>query len=128
MATFRHEIGIGDARSENFELVNAWVDTGALYSQVPASMLERLGHRPNATRVFKLADGSTDTLPVGSIPMRLLGEVQPTLFVFAEEDSDPLLGALALEEFGYKADPVNQILEPTIAMRLTRLDPEGRQQ
>jgi phosphoribosyl-AMP cyclohydrolase len=38
--------------------------------------------------------------------------------VFAEEGSDPLLGATTLEAFSLAVDPVNETLVPTIALRL----------
>jgi phosphoribosyl-AMP cyclohydrolase len=124
LATFRYSVEVGDAREEHFEEVLAWVDTGALYSQFPASFLERLGYRPNATRRFRLADGSTVESPIGAVSVRLQGEVQPVICVFAEEGSDALIGATTLEAFSLAADPVNETLNPTVAMRLSMVSVE----
>lgn len=116
--TFRYEIALGHAQGDWFEEVSPWVDTGALYSQFPTSLLERLGHQPNATRRFRLADGSTMDRPVGSVPMRIGDEVQQVLCIYGEEEGEMLLGATALEVFSLAPDPVNESLTPIVAMLL----------
>jgi len=118
VGVFRYEVGLSTASGDRFEQVLPWVDTGALYSQFPASMLERLGHRPNATRRFRLADGSTMDRPVGSVPMRIGDEVQQVLCIYGEEEGEMLLGATALEVFSLAPDPVNETLTPIVAMLL----------
>ena len=118
LGTFRYEVGLGNAAGDVFEEVQPWVDTGALYSQFPASLLERLGHTPNAKRLFKLADGSTTEMPIGDVPLRIGNEVHIVICVFSEEGSDSLLGATTLETFSLAADSVNETLTPTIALRL----------
>ncbi len=118
LGTFRYEIGLGNASGDAFEEVEPWVDTGALYSQFPASLLERLGHTPNATRRFRLADGSAMERPVGSVPMRIRGEIQQVLCIYGEEEGEMLLGATALETFSLAPDPVNETLTPIVAMLL----------
>jgi len=116
VGTFRYPVEVGDAAGEHFEQTLALVDTGALYSQLPASLLDSLGHHPNATRRFRPADGSTIERPVGPVPLRINGEVQTTLCIFGPEGSEPLLGAVTLEAFSLAPDPVNETLVPVIAM------------
>jgi predicted aspartyl protease len=118
VGTFRYGVGLGAASGDRFEDVSPWVDTGALYSQFPASLLDRLGHRPNATRRFRLADGSTMDRPVGSVPMRIGDEVQQVLCIYGEEGAEMLIGATALEIFSLAPDPVNETLTPIVAMLL----------
>ena len=36
----------------------------------------------------------------------------PTLVIFGDKESEPLLGAVTLEEFGLAIDPVNKSLMP----------------
>ena len=122
LGTFRYSIDIADAGGERFETVEPWVDTGALYSQFPASLLESLGYRPNATRHFCLADGSTMERPIGPVTIRVRDEMQPVICVFGPEGGELLLGATTLEAFSLAPDPVNETLNPTIAM-LLRLGP-----
>ena len=47
MGTFRYPIALGNPTGTEFEVLNAVVDTGAMYSIVPSSLLERLGVEPN---------------------------------------------------------------------------------
>ena len=84
-------------------------------------MLARLGYTPNATRTFRLADGSQSENPVGPVNLRVRGETQPVICMFSEEGSDPLLGATALEAFSLAANPVHKSLDPVVAMRLAVL-------
>jgi len=118
VGTFRYPVEVADSKGERFEELQPWVDTGALYSQFPAQILERLGHRPNATRRFRLADGRVVERPIGDIVMRVGGEVRTTTCVFGEEGSELLLGAVSMEQFGLAPDPVNETLVPVVAMLL----------
>lgn len=44
-----------------------------------------------------------------------------TVVAFDEEDAEPLLGAVTLEEFGLGVDAVAHKLVPAIGYRLTRM-------
>ncbi|MBI2887630.1 MAG: hypothetical protein HYY02_10530 [Chloroflexi bacterium] len=88
------------------------MDTGSLYTWVPRSLLQQLGVRPTATRRFVLANGEVIDRDVAWIVIRLNGETSPTICVFGDEGTEPLLGVVALEEYALAADPVNQRLIP----------------
>ena len=118
---FQYRVEVVDARGTTFVEQMPWVDTGALYSQFPASFLQALGHSPNDTRRFRLADGSTFESPVGDVPLRIGSSVHTVLCVFGEEGTDPLIGATTLETFSLAADPVNETLSPTVPLMLTML-------
>jgi predicted aspartyl protease len=121
MGTFQYKIGLKLNGANSFEEVEPWVDTGALYSQFPSSVLMRLGYTPNAVREFLLADGSVTTNPVGPVTVRIGDEVQSVLCTFAEEESEMLLGATTLELFSLVPDTNNHTLRPMRALRLTML-------
>jgi phosphoribosyl-AMP cyclohydrolase len=112
-------VGLADSAGTRFAELEPWVDTGSLYSQFPASLLEELGYRPDALRQFRLADGSTMERPIGDARLRIGGEVRSVTCVFGEEDSEMLLGATSLEAFSLAPDPVNQTLIPIVAMMLS---------
>ena len=112
MGTFRYPVEIGNPSGTQFELVNPMVDTGATYSFMPASMLERLEVEPMETVEFILADGSRIKLDIGEAPIRAAGRQAATIVVFGEEDSMPLLGAYALEGLRLAVDPFNRRLVP----------------
>ena len=118
MGTFRVSVEVGDPQGQRFEPVEALVDTGATNTAFPASQLRRLGVRPHRKAIFELADGSQTELDIGRTWVRVDGELEQTQVVFAEESSEPVLGAVTLEEFGLAADPVKRRLVPVPRLRL----------
>jgi predicted aspartyl protease len=116
VGTFRFPVELGDATGSRFMDLRPLVDTGALYSQFPESLLASLGHKPDAVRQFRLADGSLVERPIGEVPIRILGEKRTTVCIFGSEDSEHLLGAFTLEAFSLAPDPVNGTLVPVVAM------------
>lgn len=112
MGTFHYEISLGPKDGSRFESVSALVDTGSTYTVVPASVLEGLGVTPEWTGFFELADGRQQEYGLAEIRLRLDGQERTTICIFGSPDSEPLLGAYALEGFGLAADPVNQRLVP----------------
>lgn len=119
MSTFKHSIEIGDPGQERFQELETRVDTGASYSLIPRPVLEGLGYSASFRRPFRLADGSVVELDGCGAHLRIGGEVQFTLCIFGEEESEPLLGATALEEFGFGVDPLNHTLVPVVSNLLT---------
>lgn len=116
MGAFRVSIEIGDPQQQRFEPLQALGDTGVTYTWVPRSILERLGIAPGRSRPFILADGRQIEYEMAWAPVRIDGFVQPTLVVFGDEGTEPLLGVVTLEEFGLGVDAVNQRLIPTPAL------------
>ena len=96
---------------EFFE-VNALVDTGATCSSLPEDFLARLGVEPTVQRPFILANGQQISYGIAWVRIRLDGREQPTPVIFGERGSEPLLGAVTLEELGLAVDPVNRRLLP----------------
>ena len=92
--------------------LNGLVDTGATYPMVPASVLEELGVEREYDIPFNLADGSRVVLSVGMVPMEIEGRARRVYFAFGPEGAKPLLGALALEVFGFAVDAKNGRLIP----------------
>ena len=89
------------------------VDTGATYTWVPRSLLERLGHQPSEQWEFELGDGRKTVYGVKWLTVRLNGTSHPTPVVFGEEGTEPLLGVVTLEESRLGVDAVNERLIPT---------------
>jgi phosphoribosyl-AMP cyclohydrolase len=119
VGTFQYPVELGDVSGERFVEVRPWVDTGALYSQFPASLLEELGYRPNARRPFRLADGTLIERPIGDVLVRIGSEAHSVVCIFSEERSESLLGATTLETFSLAPDPINETLNPIVAMLLS---------
>ena len=112
MGTFRIEIQIGDPEGRRYERIDALVDTGATYTSIPRPVLEALGVTPHARETFVLADGRRVRREIGRTWIRLDAEPEITLVVFADADSQALLGAYALEGLRLAADPVARRLVP----------------
>lgn len=112
MGTFYVTIGLGDVQGATWRTLDALVDTGASTTSVPASVLRQLGVRPLYTERFRFAQGEVREMPVGETRIRLAGREFTTQFVFNEEGTPALLGALALEAAYMAVNPVGQRLIP----------------
>lgn len=116
MGTFAVPIQLGNLAEGRFVEASALVNAGATYTAFPASVIAQLGVQPEGLRQFRLADNSEVEYRVGQARLRLEGQELIVLVVFAPEDSDPLLGATALEIFGLGVDPIRQRLIPLPAL------------
>lgn len=112
MSTFSFPIEVGDPQGQRFESFTALVDTGATYTVLPSSALQRLGVEPHRTSTFEFGDGSRQEMQLGRTWVRLADQLEMTLVVFGAEDVEPILGAVTLEECQLGVDPVKQKLIP----------------
>ena len=112
MGTFFVEIEMGDPRGQRWVAVEALVDTGASTCSVPSSVLRELGVLPGRQKRFRFAQGETRNMDVGQTYIRLMGEEFITDFIFNQEGTMPLLGALALESAHLAVDPHGNRLIP----------------
>lgn len=111
MGTFFHTITL-IGRSGATETLEAMVDTGAMFTVIPAPMLERLGVRPFRTMPVRFANGQIEEWPLGQVEAELNGVRMPILCLFGSTDAPPLIGAHALEAFLLTVDPAEQKLVP----------------
>jgi predicted aspartyl protease len=88
------------------------VDSGAIYSVVPASVLRKLGIKPIATEEFRLADGSTVRRKKGIALFKYKDKVGGADVIFGEVGDSLLLGAFTLEALGLALDPLRRELKP----------------
>src|SRR6266516_5193123 len=109
---FRVSIHVGRRGEGGKRLVplEALVDTGSTYTWVPRDVLQRLGVTAEEQWPFELANGREVRYPVAWAEVRIGARVQPTIVVFGETGSQPILGAFTLEGFGLVADTVNRRL------------------
>jgi len=92
--------------------LKALVDTGATYTWIPRPILERIGARPVRKMPFALADGRVVEYELAYVTVRVDGIEGPTICIFGDLGTEPLLGVVTLEEFGRGVDPINQALVP----------------
>ncbi len=118
MGTFSVRLEVADPEGRQFETVEAMVDSGATYTTLPTSILERLGVVPHSVRRFVLADGSRVERGFGRTWMRLDGSEDISPVVFWDDGVQPLLGTVTLEIFSLGIDPVNERPIPVDAFML----------
>ena len=98
------------ARPTKEEALNFLVDSGALYSVIPAKKLVKLGIKPVFKQKFTLANGETVEWPVGNAFFKYQDKEVGSPVIFGEKDDVFLLGVTTLESFGYILDPVTREL------------------
>ncbi len=118
MGTFYWPIDIISSDGGRVETVDALVDIGASYSQVPGSVLQRLGIFPTDTVEAELADGRIVDDEVAEARVRINGLETYTWVTFGPENVSPLMGAHALEGVRLAVDPVGLRLMPVRILRM----------
>jgi clan AA aspartic protease len=88
------------------------IDSGAVYSVVPATLLRKLRVKPHSKRTFILADGSEITRKIGDVLFRLDGRQGAAPVIFGEKEDSTLLGTVSLEALGMALDPMKRQLRP----------------
>ncbi|MBI4530967.1 MAG: aspartyl protease family protein [Candidatus Latescibacteria bacterium] len=107
------EIEVGNpARPDVTEKVDFLIDSGAIYSVVPASTLEKLGIKPLSEEEFRLADGTKVVRKKGIAFFRYGERTGGADVIFGEEGDYKLLGAFTLEALGLVLDPLKRELKP----------------
>ncbi|MCY4068108.1 MAG: aspartyl protease family protein [Acidimicrobiaceae bacterium] len=86
------------------------VDTGAHDTFVPRRRLEAIGIEPLGSSLYELADGSIVEREVSGGLLEVMGRFGNCNVVFADDDTAPLLGVIALESLGAEVDPINERL------------------
>ena len=88
------------------------VDSGAIYSVVPAKILKSLGLSPQREQEFTLADGTKVKREVGYALFEFDGHQAPSPVVFGKRGDSILLGVVTLESTGLVLDPFKRKLRP----------------
>lgn len=112
MGTFNVGFTIGSADGTHSLPLVGMVDTGALYSIIPASILDELDIARDEDELFSLADGSTVTMSIGLALITIDGRARTVHVAFGPDDEIILIGAMTLERFGVAADPLHKRLVP----------------
>ena len=112
MGTFKYPLRISAMDSRGALDIEATVDTGALYTTLPASLLRQLGIEPIGSRRFLVGDGRRVHMDIGEARVTIDGESVTTIVAFGMEDAPPVLGAYTLEGFALAVDPTEQRLIP----------------
>ena len=112
MGTFNVDFIIGSADGRQALPLVGMVDTGALYSIIPGSILDEMDIARDESELFSLADGSTMEMNIGLALIEMNGRARTVHVAFGHDPDIVLIGAMTLERFGVAADPVHQRLVP----------------
>ena len=115
MGTFNVSLTVGNPTTGATETVSALVDTGATFSMIPASVLERLGIEPARPRRFRIASGERVEYQTALAYFETEGYEGEARVVFGPEGQF-LLGATALEDMLLVVDPIGRRLVPEEAL------------
>ena len=111
MGMFTVPMEIANPRGGAAVSIEPVVDTGAGFSVMPASLLERLGIAPVEEDSFQLANGEVRVYSVGEARFTIDGRERTTPVVFGDAGVY-LLGAVTLQSFGLVADTTSHRLVP----------------
>ncbi|MCK4625605.1 MAG: retroviral-like aspartic protease family protein [Phycisphaerae bacterium] len=89
-------------------IITFLVDSGAVYSVIPADELEKLGIKPSGERTFFLANGQPVKRRIGEARITLQEQSATCVVLFGEKDDSTLLGVTTLENLGLIFDPMRQ--------------------
>lgn len=92
--------------------VDFMIDSGAVYSFVPANLLKKLGIKSYRKMDFVLADGTKIERNVGDAYFEYNGDGGSAPVIFGEKGDEPLLGATTLEAIGLVLNPFKRELFP----------------
>lgn len=109
MGSFHAQLQVGKPNNGPTETVSALVDTGATFSMIPASMLQRLGIEPNEPRLFRISTGEIVEYMTGDAFFLAQGRKSSGKVVFGPENHY-VMGATTLESLQLIVDPVHQRL------------------
>ena len=112
MGTFTYPVRITCMETKRSVDIEATVDTGALYTMLPASTLRDLGVERTGSRTFLIADGTRVSMDIGEARATIDGESVGTIVAFGGDDVPPVLGAYTLEGLGLAVDPGSGRLVP----------------
>jgi predicted aspartyl protease len=88
------------------------IDSGAIYSVAPATVLDDLGIKPSAEQSFRLADGSRISRRKGVAVFSYGEHIGVADVIFGEEGDSTILGVFTLEALGLTLDPFKRELRP----------------
>ncbi len=96
-------------KAEEIELL---VDSGALFTTVPRSLLKELRLEPFSQRKLRAFGGAVVDRDIGVAVIEYEQARAGVPVIFGEREDIPILGITALESLGYQLDPITKKLKP----------------
>jgi predicted aspartyl protease len=117
----RIAVRIRNFGSEDSYTSDFLVDTGAMDVMAPASELRRLGIKPVGSHLYEMAGGELIEYEYGLAELTFLGQIIGTHVMFGPDNTEPILGVIALESAGFVVDPVEERIKKLPARSLKAL-------
>ena len=92
--------------------VDLLVDSGAIFTSIPRSTLEKLQLKPIDREKLKVYGGAIVERDLGWAMIEYGGKRRVVPVIFGEPEDTPILGAISLESLGFQVDPVTKKLKP----------------
>ena len=105
------EVG-NPAKPQHTVPVEFLVDSGAIYSVVPSTILKKLALTPVSEETFTLANGQKIKRKKGIALFKLKDRIGGADVIFGQPGDSTLLGAFSLEALGLALDPLKRELKP----------------
>ena len=99
--------------------VRLLVDSGAVFSVIPAETLRELGVKPDDVQRFELANGEMVERRIGSAWFEFEGRRGASPVVFGEPGDANLLGVVTLECLRLGLDPLRREIKPLRLLMVT---------
>jgi predicted aspartyl protease len=99
-------------KPDNREQVEMLVDSGALYSVIPAKVVRKLHIKAVGEESFFLANGDKITRKLGSAMFYYKDHWGPSKIILGEPGDSALMGVVTLESLGFALDPMRRELLP----------------
>lgn len=106
MPTFRKRVRFYNLTGARSEEMDALVDTGASFSQIPGDVARRLGLTPFQRRRVRLADGRAAEAGLASVLTELPDRAGPAgdIVIIGPDNCPTLLGVHSLDGLGLGVD------------------------
>ncbi len=111
LTVFPARVKRADGRGREIH-VRFLVDTGALYTVLPAHVWRALRLKPTRTAEFGLADGTAITRAISEACFKVAGRVATSPVILGEKVDAPLLGAVTLETLQLMVNPLTREVGP----------------
>ena len=119
MSTFTAKLRIWNPEDpQKIEELEPFVDTGAAFSWISRTRLQRLGVAPSRQMRFRTIDGRVLERDLAIVYVAANENTAPDLVAMAEAGEMEVIGAHSLEGLGVAADPVQRKLVPTVMLAL----------
>jgi len=119
VSTFTAKLRIWNPEDpQKVEELEPSVDTGAAFSWITRTRLQRLGVKPSRQMKFRTIDGRMLERDLAVVYVGVNEYTAPDLVVMAGAGEMEVIGAHSLEGLGVAADPVQRRLVPTVMLAL----------